>query len=442
MPFGWFKRPETGPSSSSQIPVGNVGRSFVGNTFSFHDNAQAVVLDALRSDPSAQIIRARVLNRDIGLVIDHDLARTVLSTGSMSGECPRFSHRAAYKQLIAAFFAEPNILLEDEDEPDRQTHRDQWERHMDEFTANIDLEAMLGGILRHHGQRWSQGEPFDLYTACKDLSHELVFKIFLGIETADKEIYGPAVEATNTSLRGQFSLPVTLGGYVQTTYSMGLRAQADFQDIVSDRVDSGECPFLHGAKELPEASVVTHVSTFASSLVIKALASYLCFVTIQRTRYDGPNLPLLLETERLCPPIIGVLRQVLDGAWQATPTMHVPENWDTWLYFPMINRDTRVYGEDAREFKPSRWESSPSPPEPLTLGQGSKRCLGQGLVRRLVGLVLDEMKDVQVDIVSDLDASVRDYLGWEDDGVHKWQGIKQLPVQRPKVPVMVRCSER
>jgi len=478
--------PFAGPSTDlpSRLPPGNLGRSLVGNTFSFHSNAQALVLETVRPYPEARIVRARIINRDVALVVDHSVAQRVLDHSAPSLQPPnrdpsdstdpsaplpdedrssdrikppRFSHREAYNQLMGAFFSEPNILLEDEDEPDRPAHRAAWDEHMSSLlagssTAWTEIEADLRAIIGRHRDRWSSSSPFDLYKACKDLSHELVFSIFLGLSPSD-ELYDHALRSTDTSLRGQFSIPVKLGmgGWGESTYTKGLKAQAEFNSLISSRLSSNQCPFLHTdpstSSQLSEESLSSHISTFASSLVIKALTSYLTFALVQRSHSPRANLNhLLLETERLAPPIIGVLRRILDDSWEVNDGLEIPKGWDVWLYFPLINRDTKTYGPDARSFRPDRWEKG-TLPRPMTFGQGRKRCLGMAMVRRIVALVLETVMDGgELKVQSELDKSVRDFLGWDlganSSEAEKWAGIKQLPVQRPKEPVIVILNRK
>ncbi|GFZ44398.1 hypothetical protein JCM24511_02120 [Saitozyma sp. JCM 24511] len=224
----------------------------------------------------------------------------------------RFSHREAYQQLIGAFFSEPNILLEDEDEPQRSSHRLAWDKHMSallssDSTTWEELDRRFRCIVRSHKDKWARSDGLDLYRSCKDLAHELVFSFFLDLSPQDGD-YDLAVKTTDISLRGQFSLPVKFGlpgGIGETAYSRGLKAHAEFSELVSSRVSSGQCPFLQTdpPPQLPPDCLVSHVSTFSSSLVIKALTSYLTFALLQRSRHLQSELEyLLLETERLALP--------------------------------------------------------------------------------------------------------------------------------------------
>ena len=448
--MSWYRRSAT---DSSKLPPGDLGTSLVGNTFTFHHDAHSLILADLRQYPGAPIIRAKVIGRDVALVVDHAVASAVLDAsntrpgpGEESGPRTRFSHREAYKQLIATFFSEPNILLEDEDEVDRPQHRQDWDEHMSNVLGDgwAAIESELRVVISTHRETWVGGPPVDLYNACKDISHDLVFRLFLGFSSfQDSELYARALAASVTSSRGQFAVPVraSLGGMFESTYSRGLRAQADFNAIVSDRVAAGSCPFLQTPRPpaMKNDSLDSHLSMFSSSLVIKAMASYLTFAILQLSRHPAANLDhLLLESDRLSPPIIGVLRRVLDDPWRPSAALRIPVGWDAWLYFPLINRDSKVYGDDANLFRAERWVEE-GLPRPMTFGRGAKTCLGQELVRRMGRLVLQHVGKVTVE--SEVDRSVQDFLGWIDNEELRgkgWKGVKQLPVQRPREAVMVR----
>ena len=451
----WFRRSSV---DTTKLPPGDLGSSFVGNTFQFHQDAQSLILANLARHPGTPIIRAKVIGRDVALVIDHSVAVSLLdqrTTGSPEeAKRPRFSHREAYKQLIATFFTEPNILLEDEDEPNRPQHRAAWNEHMqnvlDEGWSEIDTG--LRRTVEGYKSKWTAGDALDLYDTCKDLSHELLFGLFLGLDReVEPELYKQTLSSSGTSSRGQFAVPLraNLGGMFESTYSRGLRAQAEFNDIVSSRTSAGKCPFLKASfsDSVSKESADSHTSMFSSSLVIKALSSYLTFALLQFARHPSANPDhLLQESGRLSPPIIGVLRRVLDNPWNATPAMQIPVGWDAWLYFPLINRDPNVYGSDSNLFRAERWEDS-GLPDPMTFGKGAKRCLGRKMVFRIARLVLEVLREdnISVNVLGEVDKSVQDFLGWIDDDKQRregWKGVKQLPVQRPRAPITVRFETR
>ena len=369
----------------------------------------------------------------------------------------RFSHREAYKQLIGTFFSEPNILLEDEHERDRPSHRAGWDDQLSNlFGSNgwTAIETNMRSIVSGYRQKWVGSSAVDLYEACKEISHDLLFYVFLGInQDRDRELFDRAMATSSTSSKGQFAIPLraNIGGMFESTHSRGLRAQAEFNEIVSERISGNHCPFLgdvatrndESKSGISHASLQSHISMFSSSLVIKALSSYLTFALLQQAHHPHDSLDwLLLESERLSPPIIGVLRRVLDKPWKPTPNLEIPMGWDAWLYFPLINRDRKVYGDDANVFRADRW-STKGLAEPMTLGRGGKICLGKSLVRRIGKIVLEELgrDGVRCEVEGEIERSVQDFLGWTDDEVVRgdgWPGVKQLPVQRPREAVMVR----
>ncbi|KAJ9091726.1 hypothetical protein QFC21_007121 [Naganishia friedmannii] len=430
-------------------------------------DAHALILENQVRHPGARIFRAKVIGRDVALVIDHALATEVLGRdeskkgGRNDGESvgPRFSHRQAYQQLLATFFAEPNILLEDEDERERARHRREWDDHM-ALLVQADrwdpIDQEIRNITGRHRSDWISRPEINLYESCKDISRDVVFHLFLGVSRqTHPELFDQTLRTSDTSLRGQFSIPLrgSLGLFLETTYSKGLRAQKEFNEIVEERVKADACPFLHETRhttgmdgEIPHESLTAHLSMFSSSLVIKALASYLTFSLCQLSRLPQPVLAnasidhVLLETERLCPPIIGVLRRVLDAPWTPSGTnVEIPVGWETWAYFPLINRDVEVYGKDADCFRPDRWNDSSLPP-PMTFGSGGKTCLGRDLIRSIVKSVLEEsVRDgTRISLKDELEDSMLDFLGWKHAEVKGWPAVKQLPVQRPRYPIWMK----
>ena len=454
--MNWFRRPPPDP----KLPPGDIGRSVIGNTFAFHNDAQGLILDNIDRYPELPVYRAKVIGKDVALVVDYRAAQDVLGSSSRAASqagasSPRgtekeaqscFSKRAAYKDMMAPFFVEPNVLLEDYGEPSRPAHRASWDRHMSEALDGptwADHKRQFREIAQRHRSAWLETGQFEVYKSCKTLARELVFRLFLGLDQDNEpQVWDTAHRLSDTSLRGQFALPLraNLGAVFMSTYTKGLQAQIDLRELVKDRIQGSQCPFAHTTS--PESTIapesfVTHTSMFASSLVVKAIASYLTFCLIQLSRPEAHNAPLehvILETERLCPPIIGVLRRAMDP-W-VLGEMEIPAGWDVWLYFPLINRDAEIYGPDASRFDPQRWEKPMTPPA-MSFGQGDTECLGMDLVRRIAGVVLEVLCVPQIQLGSDLVPSLRDFLGWEQHA-GGWDGVKQLPVQRPRAEVFLR----
>jgi cytochrome P450 len=257
-----------------------------------------------------------------------------------------------------------------------------------------------------------------------------------------------------TLLRGQFSLfPVSIHapGVWQSPRSKGIKARRDLQGKLGEiinRQDASACPYLQRGKVSRE-DAASHALLFTSSIAVKALASLLTAFVLNlflwrgaegdrhghgdsyEQRLDGrmsKSTPtslaklirsqgadaatkrrmlqsILLETERLSPPVIGVMRRVKHDivlftttdaansqteshypaqaattssesrraapppapATESTPPNSnsnphpVPAGTDIWLYLPAASRDRTVFGDDADNFRWDRYTSS-SPP--------------------------------------------------------------------------------
>lgn len=142
-------------------------------------------------------------------------------------------------------------------------------------------------------------------------------------------------------------------------------------------------------KSLQLLNVFKDTSLFASSLVVKCLASYLTSLLLQLYHLDQSVtletlLPIQLETERLCPPLIGVLRRALKDWSLPNEDLSIPKSWDAWLYFPQCNRDPTVF-KDPNLFQADRYQSNL--PHGLAFSQGSKICPGIEVIRRMSGQV-------------------------------------------------------
>lgn len=219
---------------------------------------------------------------------------------------------------------------------------------------------------------------------------------------------------------------------------------------------------------------------FSSSLVAKAFASLLTALLLQLYRRSsdtardetlaeslarcGQRDPseamnrldaIITETERISPPIIGVMRRVqvtpgltLTGS-QSVRAVGIPCGWDVWPYFPLANRDDSVF-QQADIFNAERYLAHPTPPPPLSFGAGVKSCLGYDMVRlwlrttAAAAIGLRGERSCAISMTFDeegLDAGVRSWLGWEEsDRSTSWRSVKQLPTQRPRKPIMVHMK--
>ena len=104
-------------------------------------------------------------------------------------------------------------------------------------------------------------------------------------------------------------------------------------------------------------------------------------------KYDevAAHAPFLVacvrETLRLRPPVYGALPRIVGkdglqvGAWRVPPGTEVASS------VGLANRDPRIYGADADEFRPERWLDEARAWEyekySFTWGYGSRVCLGK-----------------------------------------------------------------
>jgi len=101
---------------------------------------------------------------------------------------------------------------------------------------------------------------------------------------------------------------------------------------------------------------------------------------------------ILLETERLSPLVIGVMRRVtydvtLKGAIDGGSPSIIPAGHDIWLYFSKANRDEMVF-KNARSFVRNRFMKKVSLESVgLAFGDGANYCLGNDLVRQICLIV-------------------------------------------------------
>jgi cytochrome P450 len=216
-----------------------------------------------------------------------------------------------------------------------------------------------------------------------------------------------------------------------------------------------QCPFLRRQK-VSRTDIVSHSLLFTSSITAKALASLLTAIVLNLFLYPG-GMPLvsriraegavsgdvllksiLLETERLSPPIVGVMRRaerdVILRSSEGQPATLVPSGWDVWLYFVGAGRDPTVY-EQADAFLPERFISASEQTASFAFGAGPKSCLGRHVVRQIVLTVSRTLLNSDILLDGSVQArGVKGWLGW-DTGLTAEafaRDLKQLPCQRPR----------
>jgi cytochrome P450 len=441
----------------------------------------------------------------------------------------------AYDQLMSDFFPPPNLLLQDG--PTHATHKQAWMNQLSTFPSEVtprirQIAEKHISLLFHPAAGVADGR-IDLYDMLKSLAWEVLLGIFLDLSTSSSLGDFSEIESLQeTLLRGQFSLfPVSINARLwQSSRGKGIKARKGLQIKLGGIIHRHEasCPFLKQGV-ISKDDAANHALLFTSSLAVKALSSLLTAFALNlflwrdsdhnytmEDRCSGdkkkPSTSLaelvrsqgdanarekmlrsiLLETERMSPPVVGVMRRLqkdvlLKPDAQAQPraatsttsnssgsnrsgsddpspaagaTAHpVPAGHDIWLYLSGASRDPAIFGDDADLFRFDRYMSSLSTNNPslsphhkepadslptgLAFSAGPKTCLGTELVRQIVLTVGEVMVESGVEMDGSVeDRGVRSWLGWEGGVAPELvaKGMKQLPVQRPRVSVRVEVK--
>lgn len=406
----------------------------------------------------------------------------------------RLSSSKAYDKLMAPFFPSPNLLLSDP--PEHRQLKKVWCERMEALSSSTVL--IIQDLVVDHFRKIPSGSTVDLYDSMKRLSWRLLLTVFLSGKTQNAPSDYEDIEIEKLQeqvLHGQFSLfPVSLNARVwRSSRSKGLEARKQLKSIFASRVIRGatSCPFDTSNIDSKE-DVASHLLLFVSALAAKALASLLTALLMNLYLFDSISVSnehrssyasriiniqnetrkteelkrLIRETERLSPPVIGIMRRATQdiilpppNGQAESPATQIPKGWDVWLYFVGAARDPIIFGKDAESFNPPSTgnQGYDTPKEDgFAFGAGSKSCLGKGLIEKIAVIALETCLDVGrahvlgkgtplVSISADKDTiprGVRAWLGWERDvTAEEWaRDMKQLPTQRPSKPIMVKMT--
>jgi cytochrome P450 len=478
---------------TAQIPQFRPGRSqtalsTLSQSLSFHASPQSFLSTPNSADnnnnthPSTvpNLVRAKILNRDVTVISSYQHCRQILhatkddATPGASlvaardgGPVPQntFTVAAAYHELMADFFPAPNLLLLDAAQ--HQSARLKWEAQM--AGMSVQIPSLVRDCVRRHMATWADGGTVDLYEDMKGLVWEILYAVFLGLSPSSGDKYRTFVSLQETLLRGQFSLfPLSIRTpFWRSARSKGLHAREKLVALLRDELASptSGCPFAHGGG-LDDADKANNTLLFTSSIANKALSSLLTasllnvFLFPHRqpsvaARLRSQNLgqrdallrSVLRETERLSPPVIGVMRRVENdirlsenGQMDPAKSVLVPAGWDVWLYFVGASRDRTVY-EHANRLIPERYLMHPELGNGFAFGAGEKECLGKETARTVVETVVSVMLNEGWDLRGSIDRpGIRGWLGWDDDVSVEMMArdLKQLPTQRPREPIRVQ----
>ena len=468
-----------------QLPHGSPSTlNGLSETFSFHSSPETFIASRVLAfqaergnlvDPVPPV-HAKILNRNVAVISSHSQITHILSTGDRESEDaadPTFVATKAYEPFMAAFFPTPNLLLSDGAEHARM--RTPWERRMQQLGPK-QMRGYVRDAAHRHFLKLVNSEV-DLYESLKFLLWKILLGLMLQLDESDPDFH-EIVRLHEDLLRGQFSLfPVSVNVRIwQSPRSKGVAAKNKLQRLILQRLKTvkGACPFHSqlqaGAGDELE-QVTNHVLLFTSSLAVKAIASLLTAFLLNLFLLDRAGVrpaeevralqgeerkrllrSIQLETERMSPPIVGIMRSVtrdtvIPSPFQDSPDVLLPKGWDAWLYFVGGGRDRRSFGETARIFLPDRFldPGQPTNATGLAFSAGTKRCLGQGLVQEICLGIAETMLGDGLKLEGKIEArGVRAWLGWEDSEdvrPQEWAGdMKQLPTQRPAKPVKVMVS--
>lgn len=448
--------------------------------FAFHRSPESFILsriDALKTtDPdlfeTRAPVRAKVLNRNVAVISSYRQIKQVLQCLQDESDCkregePGFVAGEAYDELMAPFFPSPNLLL-----ADGVAHagmRGAWEGRMAGLTQS--LAGIVKATSQEHFRAIVGSGNIDIYQSMKTLSWKLLLGTLLNLAPKDRE-YTELEHLQEDLLRGQFSLfPVSVNaGFWHSPRKRGIDARRKLQEKILQRLraDGNSCPFT-GSADGQMQEIADHVLLFTSSLAAKGLASLLTAVFLNLYLYQGriftdgkceawirsdPQAStkrlesLIKETERLSPPIVGIMRRCTrDNVLQSPdgrPDILLPQGWDTWLYFVGAGRDPARFGKTWERFDPARYLTEECPGS-MAFGAGPKACLGRDFTRRLTLAVAEACLDMRMSISGKVDAKgVRAWLGWEtgdEVSLADWsRDMKQLPTQHPSRPVLVSVT--
>ncbi|MCJ1284954.1 hypothetical protein MMC26_004291 [Xylographa opegraphella] len=470
--------------------------STLNQSLAFHASPESFISTRLQNlaatDPALvssaaarhKIIQTSILNRKVHITSSYRLCESVLlggggialdgpggsdaavflkgdskiSSDGTQDDVETFAVCPAYHQLMADFFPPPNILLEDGRL--HATSKERWKQQLSTFPA--DVTPLIQAITQAHLSTFRQGPSIDLYENLKDLCWKILLGIFLDLGPED-EAYSTIEGAQESLLRGQFSLfPVAVNmPFWQSPRAKGIRARQDLLPMLRAQVEKQKpsCPLLRQQK-IGTDEMSSHCLLFTSSIANKALASLLTATIMNLFLFPSPT-PLativrshppemqglllesiLLETERLSPPVVGVMRRVQKYIQLSVPESEerhpVPAGSDVWLYLAGANRDRAVFS-DAEKFVFDRFMASEIP-RGFAFGFGYKSCLGGELVHQIISVVAKVMIDADITLHGNVsDHGVKGWLGWET-GVPPSafaSDLKQLPCQRPRKPVLV-----
>ncbi|XP_014786956.1 uncharacterized protein LOC106881180 [Octopus bimaculoides] len=402
--------------------IGDKTHDFLKNPVKFFEKYSEVYKSA--------IFLTRLFNKPTIIVGSYEGVKQVL--------CDRteeLSH--GYKLFLSDLYGE-NIFVASDDKAE-----DIHKFLADQFSKDNlhSYELIIERIINEEMRSLDKTSPVDIYSFFKELSSLICFTLFLGIDASQsKELIQELTDLTTIQWHGITTFPLNV--HVRRHSSLKFRrasdAKTDLLGIIKKQRPVAQCGFVKQVNNVPETNddsyINSNILVFISSLVSKAIASYLTsfFITtgqnnhveLQEKMYFDKNLEdqVLLETQRLFPPFVCGRKL---AKTECTIDGHkVPEGYSIIYLTYAAHRDENIF-ENPNDFNADRWNEF-SKKKLFTFGDGPRSCIGFDIVMSIVK-----------SIVQRIIAQYEWKLQTTDVIQYKW-----FPVIRPNTPVCVEFSSK
>ncbi|GAB1607885.1 cytochrome P450 26A1-like [Argonauta hians] len=373
----------------------------------------------------------RLFNKPTVIVGTHEGVKQILCD-----QAEQLTH--GYKLFMSDLYGD-NLFVANEDKCE-DIHRFLAEHFSRENLQNYD--SIIERIINEELRSLDKTSPVDIYTFFKELSRTICFSLFLGIEKSQSEEEGVAAVAdlTTTQWHGITSFPINipLRKHSSIKFRKASDAKTELLGIIRKQRNEAHFGFVKQANPLPgvddDVSINSNVLVFISSVVSKAIASYLTsffvttgqqnYVELQEKMFLDKHLEnqVLLEIQRLYPPFVcgrkfAKTDCTIDGH-------KIPEGHAVIFLTYAAHRDETVF-ENPNELNAERWNEF-TKTKLFTFGDGPRSCVGYHIVMSIVKSIVERII-AQYEWKTQTNETIQ----------YKW-----LPVARPSTHVSVDFSSK
>lgn len=387
---------------TQQLPPGNFGLPFIGETVSFLRDPN---FSQKRQQKYGSIFKSRILGRPTVFMIGPEANQFILSS-----HFDHFSWRDGwppnFKELLG------NSLFVQEGEEHRKNRKLLAPAFHSAALANYF--QTMETIIHRYFQKWEQQETLTWFPQMKQMTFEIAGQLLLGSESG--EMTDTLAEWFSQLTAGLFAVPFR---WSWTTYGKALQAKekllAHIETAICYRQQHPANDALGllvqsqdeegNTLSLEEIKYQALLLLFAGHETTTSMLTSLCIALAQhpeilaKARVEqeqfGNQLTLeqlkqmsyldqiLLEVERLFPPVRGGFRGVVKSfEFQG---YHVPEGWLALYQIHRTHQDQSVYSE-PEQFKPERF--NPDNPDYkkvdfslVGFGGGPRICIGYAFAK-------------------------------------------------------------